>query len=381
MKPLSSLDHVDSELAALLAIMLACACVHLPLGLVPHHHAGAAALLSRYSRVRTLVATGTSEDRLLYQARLDEALDVRALRKHLGSHSPEQPTLLDLEGAQPEDWRRVVTALSPFMKAKRVIRLQEALRRRRSRLHVVLENVADPHNSAAVLRSAEACGIQHVHVVESVCEFQLPAAAARSASAGNIGHDHEDGASRWLTLHKYRSTRECAEALARQGLQVFASDCPTADPEAEEAGGGHEHEPADPLARKALAKARIVGEGNGWNQAKRTAVSALPIDDLDFGASTAGTALVFGNERRGVSRLMLERSCRSFYLPMSGLTQSFNISVAVVMSLYSAIASGAFPEGDLSRDEQEELLGRWLLRDVKAARSLLMDAGIEFVDF
>lgn len=52
-----------------------------------------------------------------------------------------------------------------------------------------------------------------------------------------------------------------------------------------------------------------------------------------------------------------------------------------MMSLYSAIASGAFPEGTLSRDEQLAILGRWLLRDIKAARSILMDVGIEFIDF
>ena len=92
-------------------------------------------------------------------------------------------------------------------------------------------------------------------------------------------------------------------------------------------------------------------------------------------------ALVFGNERRGVSAQFAEAAAGLFFLPMVGFTQSFNISVAVVMSLYSALASGAFPLGDLSADERDELLGRWLMRDVKAARTVLMDAGIEFTDF
>ena len=70
----------------------------------------------------------------------------------------------------------------------------------------------------------------------------------------------------------------------------------------------------------------------------------MQIDELDFAASAAsgGAALIFGNERRGVSRSFIERADRSFYLPMCGLTQSFNISVAVAMSLYHAVASGAF---------------------------------------
>lgn len=294
-------------------------------------------------------------DKLLYLERLDE----HSRRKQGLLSTPQEASLLELSEARPEDWRRVATALSPFMKAKRVIRLQDILRRRRSRLHLVLENIADPHNSASVLRAAEACGLQHIHVIESVSQFQLPAATARAASKGVVGGDGDGlDASRWISLHKYTSTRECAERLDALGLQVFASDCPTDDGEGMPAN-----------------------EGKSWNTSKRHEATAVPIDALDFSASAAGTALVFGNERRGVSRSMLERSCRSFYLPMSGLTQSFNISVAVAMSLYSAIASGAFPEGDLRSEQQEELLGRWLLRDIKAARSVLADVGIEFADF
>ena len=91
---------------------------------------------------------------------------------------------------------------------------------------------------------------------------------------------------------------------------------------------------------------------------------------------------MFGNERRGVSRAFIERADHAFYLPMAGLTQSFNISVAVAMSLYALIATGHFPEGTLTEEQQTELLGRWLLRDVKAARQILsQNAGMRFEDF
>ena len=110
------------------------------------------------------------------------------------------------------------------------------------------------------------------------------------------------------------------------------------------------------------------------------AFEALPVDELDF-RTKQGTALVFGNERRGVSRAFVEHADRPFYIPMCGLTQSFNISVAVAMSLYSALASGQFPEGSLDAAVRNELLGRWLLRDVKASRQLLRAAGLEFTDF
>ena len=107
---------------------------------------------------------------------------------------------------------------------------------------------------------------------------------------------------------------------------------------------------------------------------------ASPIDAGMFEAGR-GVALVFGNEKRGVSRAFVERADQAFYLPMVGLTQSFNISVAVAMTLYSVLASGRFPEGTLSEEERTELLGRWLLRDVKAASQLLRTkAQIDFLD-
>lgn len=158
------------------------------------------------------------QDRLLYQ----EHMDRLAQRKQGLIHSPEQMVLLQLKEAQAADWQKVVSTLSPFMKEQRVIRLQSALRRRRSRLHVVLENIADPHNGASVLRAAEACGVQHVHVIESVCEFHMPAVASRSASfSSNEALD----ASRWLSIHKYRSTQDCIDSLTRMGLLVRSTIC------------------------------------------------------------------------------------------------------------------------------------------------------------
>ena len=66
---------------------------------------------------------------------------------------------------------------------------------------------------------------------------------------------------------------------------------------------------------------------------------------------------------------------------MSGFTQSFNVGVALGMSLMAAVSTGRFPTGTLSEDARAELLGRWLLRDIKASRGLLAQAGIGFDDF
>ena len=55
--------------------------------------------------------------------------------------------------------------------------------------------------------------------------------------------------------------------------------------------------------------------------------------------------------------------------------------MAVAIALQAALSTGAFPEGTLPEEVRAEVLGRWLLRDVKAARPILRQSGIELVDF
>lgn len=269
-----------------------------------------------------------------------------------------------LAEATPAQHALIAGTLAPFMKEERVVRMREVLDRRRRGVHLVLENVADPFNCAAVMRTAEGLGVQHVHVIESVSEFTLPAAEASVASRGfnsrtvaqTAAGSVAMGASRWLTLSKYRRSIDCYEALREAGCRIVASDCPPAtEDEGQESGAS-------------------------FQTIKQHEFDAKPIDALSFEAGKP-VALVFGNERRGVSRQFVERADDAFYLPMGGFTQSFNISVACAMALYAAIASGAFAEGTLTEAERDKLLALWLLRDVKAARPILRQAGIELDDF
>ena len=320
-----------------------------------------------------------------------------------------EPRLLTLSEATPDDWRHVVDALAPFMREKRVRTLEHTLSLRRAGLHLVVENVQDPLNAASVVRTAEGLGVQYVHVIESVSEFQLPTSESQASSRGAIGRVGESGAGsgRHVTIERYGSARECVAALRARGLRIFVSDCPTAeegdDEESDGAGSGRSsaEPPAPPTLRERLQANRqraleqqagpekaapTKREGMAWVVAKRgDARTAAAIGDLDFAAcfegDGRGAALVFGNERRGCSRALTELSDASFYLPMSGFTQSFNIGVALSMSLAAAIGTGHFQTGGLTEDVRAELLGRWLLRDVKASRSLLALAGIEFEDF
>ena len=277
---------------------------------------------------------------------------------------PQSSVRLSLSEAQPTDWARIVEVLGsvPFVKDNRMERLSRVVGSRRAGLHLVLENVHDPHNAAAVLRTAEGLGVQHVHIIESVNEFQVPAPPARGSGGAQKGVAM--GCSRWLSIRRYGSSLECVEALRAQGVSVFASDCPPSESDSAEAilaaGGG-----------------KVGGE---FRHALRTQCPARPLGELPISTGEV-VALVFGNERRGVSSRFLEAADATFYLPMAGFTQSFNISVAAAIALQAALATGAFPEGTLSGEQQAEVLGRWLLRDVKAARPILRQHGIDLVDF
>ena len=287
---------------------------------------------------------------------------------------------LTLSEATPQDWRLVVDALAPFMRAAVSADGESRYAGRRANLHLVVENLADPFNAQSVCRTAEALGVQHVHVIESICPFQLPGAEAHASSRGALGRgDTGEGAARWLSIHKHQSAGACVNALRAAGVKILVSDCPT-DDGTEESGSGEAENDHAPSRDNNPAH-----EGMGFVVDPQRTAAAKPIDELDwdgcFTNGHNGAALVFGNERRGVSRVLIENADGAFYLPMSGFTQSFNVGVALGMSLMAAVSTGRFPTGTLSEDARAELLGRWLLRDIKASEGLLAQAGIGFDDF
>ena len=270
------------------------------------------------------------------------------------------------EEITPDEWAHIIEVLAPFAKASRYERLGEVLSKRRGGLHIVLENVGDPCNVAAILRTAEGLGVQHVHTIEAISP-----SGHREQAVGRIGSGRKVGkralsnvamgAGRWLTLTHYKSPIDCLRRLNELDLTVLASDCPPCESEVNL-----------PAAVRGAASMRAEDFAAG---------AAQPID-ASMMADGQGVALVFGNEARGVSRAFIQRADHAFYLPMVGMTQSFNISVAVAMTLYAVIATGRFPEGSLPEAERLELLGRWLMRDVKAAKQILRSsAKIDLDDF
>ncbi|GBD17492.1 tRNA (guanosine(18)-2'-O)-methyltransferase [bacterium HR26] len=192
---------------------------------------------------------------------------------------------------------------------RRLRRMQEVLARRQPDLAVVLENVHDPHNVSAVLRSCDAAGVLAVHLVYTVEE--LP----------ELSENVSGSALRWLDIVVHPSIESCYEVLRGQGMTIYATYL------------------GDPANSRDLY-------------------------ELDL---TRPTAFVFGNEQRGVSEEALAAADGNFVIPMMGMVQSLNISVACAVSLYEALRqrrlAGHYCRPKLSEAERRARLRRWLERE------------------
>jgi tRNA (guanosine-2'-O-)-methyltransferase len=191
---------------------------------------------------------------------------------------------------------------------RRQARIRAVLARRQPDLTVVLENVHDPHNVSAILRSCDAVGVLRAHVVYSVEE--PPAAAfARQTSAS---------AAKWVDVVRHDSVRSCYETLRGAGFRILVTSL-------------------EPGSRSLYE----------W--------------DL-----TAPTALVLGNEMRGVSPEASELADGAIEIPMMGMVQSLNVSVASAVCLYEALRqrreSGAYDAARLDGETQRAWEEDWLRR-------------------
>lgn len=187
-------------------------------------------------------------------------------------------------------------------------KLEKVLAHRQENITVVFENVEDPHNIAAVLRTCESVGIQDIYILNHTIPPHPKFGEA-------LGFRSSSSAWKWLSIHYFDDLHQCAEALRGQGFSLMA-----------------------------------------------TGLSAKAIDlyEVDF---TQKLALVFGNERKGVTEEMLSLCDGNFLIPQTGIIQSLNISVACAISLYEAYRqkkiAGHYDKPSLSEDKLLELKKDW----------------------
>lgn len=165
---------------------------------------------------------------------------------------------------------RATRLLSSFLTQSRRQKIDEVVSARTNHFVPILENIYDRGNISAVFRSSEGLGFQEIHLIESV----------RSKVSNRVTRGADD----WLSIFSWKDHSPLRE-LKKRGYQILAT--------------------------------RFE--------------NARPIHEINF---SQPTAIIFGNEKEGVSAEALELSDSSVFVPMRGFSQSFNISVAAALVLY-----------------------------------------------
>jgi tRNA (guanosine-2'-O-)-methyltransferase len=203
----------------------------------------------------------------------------------------DHPDVIELgaRDALPAPAAEIVRVLAPLVTAARWARIEQVVARRTRSLVPVLEDLADPHNGAAVMRSADAFGCHEVHVIEDRHRFA-------------VSHRITRGTHRWLDLVRHSSAESCVDALHARGYEVFVA-----------------------------AMDGTIGP-----------------EEL---ASRPRIAIVFGNEHKGASAEMRARVDGTYRIPMEGFVESLNVSVASAITLYVASRGRHGDSSEDERDE------------------------------
>lgn len=190
-----------------------------------------------------------------------------------------------------------------FKTDERLKKITEAASSRQHSLRVVCENIHDPHNVSAIFRTCDAVGIAKITLLYSIEGF--PKVSRISSASAN----------KWIEIEKFKDYKECVNTLKGEGFAIYSSFL-------------------DKRAKN--------------------------LYEFDL---TKKIAFIFGNEHRGVSKEIEEISDEIYYIPMRGMIQSLNVSVAAAVTLYEAqrqrTLKRMYQKSDLPQAELDKLIDEW----------------------
>jgi tRNA (guanosine-2'-O-)-methyltransferase len=199
----------------------------------------------------------------------------------------------------------LINYLSNFVTQARLKRFEEVLANRTRYIAIGLENIYQPHNASAVLRSCDCFGIQDVHIIENENKY-------------SYNPDVSLGSEKWLTLTRYNegsaSLENCIKVLKKNSYTIAVTS----------------------LHKDSYS------------------IENVPLHNK--------IALFFGTEMKGASPELESQAELFVKIPMLGFTESFNISVAAALGMYS-LSSRLRKENvkwELSEEEKELLRLQWL---------------------
>ena len=190
------------------------------------------------------------------------------------------------------------------MTPERREKLQTVLSKRQNDITIILENVFDPHNISAVMRTCDAIGVQEVYVLNTKIARHKKWGAKSSSSAA-----------KWLTVYQFENAEECFSELRKKYSKILTT-----------------HLSSD----------------------------AVNLYEIDL---TQPMALVFGNEHSGVSKEIRNLADGNFIIPQAGIIRSLNISVACAVTLYEAYRqkalAGHYDKAKLNGEVLKDLMDKW----------------------
>ncbi len=203
---------------------------------------------------------------------------------------------------------KFIDFLQNYVQEERIDKFHKVLNERTKYVTVVLENIIQSQNASAVIRSCDCFGIQDTHIIENEYQYTVNPLVLK-------------GANQWVNIHKYNqkknNTLDCLKALKKQGYRIVATSPHTND---------------------------------------------INLDELDI--KEGKIALIMGNEREGISRIVREHADEFVKIPMVGFSESFNISVstAICLNQITTLLRKSDINYHLTGDEKEELLADWCLK-------------------
>ncbi len=190
-----------------------------------------------------------------------------------------------------------------FKTEKRLNKIINVVTARQFSLRVVLENIHDPHNVSAIFRTCDAVGVPQVDLLYTQEEFPKISKVSSASSK------------KWIDQKRYNSTDECVKQLRSDGFKIYGT---------------------------------ILSD------------KAENIYNLDL---TEKIAIVMGNEHRGISDEIIDACDKHIYIPMRGMIQSLNVSVATAVVLYEAqrqrAAKGMYEKSELDDKNLENMIDQW----------------------
>ncbi len=206
--------------------------------------------------------------------------------------------------------KALLNYLMEFITPKRKALFEKVLFNRTRHITIVLEDIFQPHNASAVLRTCDLTGIQDVHIIEDKNIY-------------DVNPDVALGSSKWLNLIKHNDNEQntilAFNKLKEQGYRIVAST-------------PHKHDQD---------------------------IENIPLDKK--------IAIVFGTELNGLSEIAIENADEFLNIPMYGFTESYNISVSAALILFTLTNRLRNSEINwhLTEEEKLDILLEWSRRSIK----------------